>query len=93
MLSTTEDSIREAFTQAAGKDGCVERVKKMRDYAFVHFREREEAQQAMKTMDGAYPWCLTLLKQFSIAEGATAKVRGPKLGEGQTPTLTNGVER
>ena len=51
MLSTTEDAIREAFVTAGGKEGCVERVKKLRDYAFVHFREREEAQRALD-MDG-----------------------------------------
>ena len=54
MLSTSEDSIREAFVKAGGKDGCVERVKKLRDYAFVHFREREEAQRALELMNGVY---------------------------------------
>ena len=54
MLSTTEDSIREAFMKAGGKESCVERVKKLRDYAFVHFREREEAQRALDIMDGMY---------------------------------------
>ena len=65
MLSTTEDSIREAFVKAGGKDGCVERVKKLRDYAFVHFREREEAQQALEIMNGVYD-CTNL---DSITEG------------------------
>ncbi len=53
MLSTTEDAIREAFVKAAGKEGCVERVKKLRDYAFVHFREREDAQRALDIMNGS----------------------------------------
>ena len=52
MLSTSEDVIRETFTKAVGKENCVERVKKIRDYAFVHFREREPAMEAMHGLDG-----------------------------------------
>lgn len=32
--------------------GTVERVKKIRDYAFVHFTQREHAIHAMKTLNG-----------------------------------------
>lgn len=30
----------------------MERVKKIRDYAFVHFSNREDAVEAMKTLNG-----------------------------------------
>lgn len=32
--------------------GAVERVKKIRDYAFVHFTQREDAINAMNTLNG-----------------------------------------
>lgn len=32
--------------------GAVERVKKIRDYAFVHFTNREDAVEAMKALNG-----------------------------------------
>lgn len=32
--------------------GAVERVKKIRDYAFVHFNNREDAVEAMKALNG-----------------------------------------
>ena len=35
MIETTEDTIKKSFGQF--NPGCVERVKKIRDYAFVHF--------------------------------------------------------
>ncbi|CAH1786758.1 unnamed protein product [Owenia fusiformis] len=52
MLTTTEETLEEVFTKAAGNDGCVERVKKIRDYAFVHFRERQDAITAMHQLNG-----------------------------------------
>lgn len=56
MLSTTEDHLEEVFTKAAdpqpaGKK-AVERVKKLKDYAFIHFSEREEALRALKAING-----------------------------------------
>lgn len=48
MLSTSETQILEVFTAY----GCVERVKKIKDYAFVHFQLREEAQKAMEAING-----------------------------------------
>ena len=52
MLTTTEDTLRDIFQKAAGQEGCVERVKKIRDYAFIHFRERDEALRAMAVTNG-----------------------------------------
>ncbi|XP_057682581.1 APOBEC1 complementation factor isoform X2 [Corythoichthys intestinalis] len=50
MLHTSEESIHKEFD--AIKAGAVERVKKIRDYAFVHFAERADAVAAMKALDG-----------------------------------------
>lgn len=48
MLSTTEAQIMEVFSAY----GVVERVKKIKDYAFVHFQSREDAHRAMKAVNG-----------------------------------------
>ena len=48
MLSTTENEIEEAF----GSHAAVERVKKIRDYAFIHFTSKEDAHTAMEAMNG-----------------------------------------
>ncbi|XP_006630436.1 APOBEC1 complementation factor isoform X1 [Lepisosteus oculatus] len=50
MLSTTEETIEKEFNSL--KPGAVERVKKIRDYAFVHFTEREDAVNAMNALNG-----------------------------------------
>lgn len=51
MLTTSEEQIKAEFE--AVKAGSVERVKKMKDFAFVHFKEREDALFAMKKLDGS----------------------------------------
>lgn len=45
---TTEEQIKEKFE----KFGKVERVKKIKDYGFVHFEERDHAVQAMDELNG-----------------------------------------
>uniref|UniRef100_A0A3Q3JGM4 APOBEC1 complementation factor n=1 Tax=Monopterus albus TaxID=43700 RepID=A0A3Q3JGM4_MONAL len=50
MLQTTEETIENEFNSL--KPGAVERVKKIRDYAFVHFAQREDAINAMKALNG-----------------------------------------
>nr|XP_012609367.1 RNA-binding protein 47 isoform X1 [Microcebus murinus]XP_012609370.1 RNA-binding protein 47 isoform X1 [Microcebus murinus]XP_012609371.1 RNA-binding protein 47 isoform X1 [Microcebus murinus]XP_012609372.1 RNA-binding protein 47 isoform X1 [Microcebus murinus]XP_012609373.1 RNA-binding protein 47 isoform X1 [Microcebus murinus]XP_012609374.1 RNA-binding protein 47 isoform X1 [Microcebus murinus]XP_012609375.1 RNA-binding protein 47 isoform X1 [Microcebus murinus]XP_020137987.1 RNA-bindin len=50
MIETSEDTIRKSFGQF--NPGCVERVKKIRDYAFVHFASREDAVRAMRSLNG-----------------------------------------
>ncbi|NXP52250.1 A1CF factor, partial [Heliornis fulica] len=50
MLSTTEETIEKEFNNI--KPGAVERVKKIKDYAFVHFNKREDAVEAMKALNG-----------------------------------------
>lgn len=54
MLDTSEDTILKVFSQACGQDGAIERVKKLKDYAFVHFRDRDLAVTAMNNMNGKY---------------------------------------
>ncbi|KAF6779796.1 hypothetical protein AHF37_00735 [Paragonimus kellicotti] len=52
MLSTTEESLREHFVRVAGGDpNAIERVKKISDYAFIHFREREQAAKCLKALN------------------------------------------
>ncbi|XP_067655188.1 APOBEC1 complementation factor-like isoform X4 [Haliotis asinina] len=51
MLNTSEETIKESFETALGKENIIERVKKLRDYAFVHFKAREDALQAMKLLN------------------------------------------
>ena len=48
MLTTTEAQIEEAFSIHAP----VERVKKIKDYAFVHFGTKEVAHLTMEAMNG-----------------------------------------
>ncbi|XP_072320288.1 APOBEC1 complementation factor-like [Eucyclogobius newberryi] len=50
MLQTTEETIQTEFSSI--KAGAVERVKKIRDYAFVHFSQREDALNAMNQLHG-----------------------------------------
>ncbi|CAH8525277.1 unnamed protein product [Dicrocoelium dendriticum] len=52
MLHTTEEALRDHFNRAIGACDAVERVKKIRDYAFVHFRDRIQANTALRQLDG-----------------------------------------
>lgn len=51
MPSTTEESLRRIFSEFGGSEGCIERVKKMKDYAFVHFVNRESAEKAIRASE------------------------------------------
>ncbi|VDK43953.1 unnamed protein product [Anisakis simplex] len=46
--AVTEDQLREMFSA----HGELERAKKIRDYAFIHFKEREAAVKAMQALNG-----------------------------------------
>ena len=48
QLSTTEDTIESIFKQFAE----VERVKKIKDYCFVHFATKDGARNALEKMQG-----------------------------------------
>ncbi|VVC32134.1 RNA recognition motif domain [Cinara cedri] len=43
----------EVLTKVFGRYGTVERVKNLKNYSFVHFARREDAQVAMDNLDGA----------------------------------------
>ena len=51
MPSTPEDELTDIFNRAAGHSRAVERVKKIKDYAFVHFYEREDAERALNAVN------------------------------------------
>ncbi len=53
MLSTTEDQLRNIFLEVADAgDQAIDRVKKISDYAFIHFKEREVAQKCLTQLNG-----------------------------------------
>jgi len=51
MLHTTEDQLEREFTAVVPSE-YIERVKKIRDYGFVHFNSRENAVKCMKALNG-----------------------------------------
>lgn len=86
MIETPEDTIKKVFGQY--NPGCVERVKKIRDYAFVHFTSRDDAVQAMRNLNGTE-------LEGSCIEVTLAKpvdkeqyTRYQKAAKGTTPTPT-----
>jgi len=54
MLSTSEETLESIFNQAAGHSGAVERVKKIKDYAFVHFHDRDDALRALNVVNSMF---------------------------------------
>lgn len=44
----TEDILKEKF----GEFGKIERAKKVKDYGFIHFEDRDDAIKAMEAMNG-----------------------------------------
>ena len=58
-LTTTEVSLRAKFMKAS--NGAVEKLKMMRDFAFVHFSSRESAQRAMDSLNRKLWFVLVLL--------------------------------
>uniref|UniRef100_F1KVY1 Heterogeneous nuclear ribonucleoprotein R n=2 Tax=Ascaris suum TaxID=6253 RepID=F1KVY1_ASCSU len=65
--AVTEEQLKEMFAA----HGEVERAKKIRDYAFIHFKEREPALKAMEALNG------TVLEGIAI-EISLAKPQGDK---------------
>lgn len=58
----SEEQLKEKFEPY----GKIERVKKIKDYGFIHFEEREHALKAMEEMNGQVfdEVCLFLLLRF-----------------------------
>lgn len=72
MLSTSEDTLRQEFSRF--KPGSVERVKKLTDYGFVHFRHRDDALTALGLMHGAVIDGATI--EVTLAKPANASREG-----------------
>uniref|UniRef100_A0A915HEV0 RRM domain-containing protein n=1 Tax=Romanomermis culicivorax TaxID=13658 RepID=A0A915HEV0_ROMCU len=51
MPSTTEIQLKNIFELITGKN-TIEHVKKMKDYAFIHFKEKKDAALALQQMHG-----------------------------------------
>lgn len=49
-LTTTEQTLRDIFNRESDND--VQKLKMMRDFAFVHFSSRDKAEKAMKALNG-----------------------------------------
>lgn len=49
---TTEDQLLLLFSMGGALR--VERVKKMRDFAFIHYSKREDAENALQKFDGKF---------------------------------------
>ena len=60
----TEENLRETFERF----GRVERVKKIKDYAFVHFEERTQAVEGkLKSFDNVKPMLSNTDRQSNLA--------------------------
>uniref|UniRef100_A0A3Q3J626 Probable RNA-binding protein 46 n=1 Tax=Monopterus albus TaxID=43700 RepID=A0A3Q3J626_MONAL len=90
MPSTTEETLRLEFSRF--KPGSVERVKKLTDYAFIHYNSREDAITAMSLMNGAQIEGATvevmLAKPAGVKEGG---VTGRKLSGEVQPLFENAL--
>lgn len=49
-MDTQEQDLRYLFNQHSNNQ--VTKIKMMRDFAFVHFNDREQAERAMKALNG-----------------------------------------
>lgn len=52
VRNLTSDVTEELLKERFGEYGKVERVKKIKDYGFVHFEERDNALKAMSSLNG-----------------------------------------
>lgn len=59
-LDVTDAHVQEAFE----KYGAIERVKRVKNYAFVHFAEREYALNAMAELNGSVSRVKDLLLSY-----------------------------
>jgi len=67
MLSTSEDTLENIFNQAAGHSNAVERVKKIKDYAFVHFHDRDDALRSLNVINSMSLVFLTVSFHHHVA--------------------------
>ncbi|XP_069031659.1 probable RNA-binding protein 46 [Embiotoca jacksoni] len=74
MAHTSEETLRQEFSRF--KPGSVERVKKLSDYAFIHYYSRSDALAALSLTNGAQidgaTVEVTLAKPAGVKEGSVA---------------------
>ncbi|RVE60862.1 hypothetical protein OJAV_G00185050 [Oryzias javanicus] len=80
MPDTSEETLRQEFSRF--KPGSVERVKKLTDYAFVHFRSRTEALATLGAMNGAQIDGATVEVSLAKPTGTKEPVGGRRSGRG-----------
>ncbi|XP_040001599.1 RNA-binding protein 47 isoform X9 [Xiphias gladius] len=89
MMETSEETIRQqVFSQ--WNPGCVERVKKIRDYAFVHFTSREDAVLAMDHLNGTEVEgsCIEVTLAKPVDKEQYSRQKASKGGVSATPEAT-----
>ncbi|KAM4584199.1 RNA-binding protein 47 isoform 5-T8 [Odontesthes bonariensis] len=88
MMETSEETIRQVFSQ--WNPGCVERVKKIRDYAFVHFTSREDAVQAKDHLNGTEieGSCIEVTLAKPVDKEQYSRQKASKGGVPATPEVT-----
>lgn len=101
MLTTTEEHLQELFN--AHSNNSVEKVKKLKDFAFVHFNSREEAEKAKLELndteiDGSrveITWAKPVDKTVYKAQKALSQTlypsggRGGSRGSSRSPSSSN----
>lgn len=78
-LSATDETLLREFSRF--KPGCVQRVKKLTDYAFVHYSCREDAMEALSLMRGAVIDGATV--EVMLAKPAVVKDRNSRRNHGR----------
>ncbi|XP_043969526.1 RNA-binding protein 47 isoform X3 [Gambusia affinis] len=88
MMETSEETIRKIFSQ--WNPGCVERVKKIRDYAFVHFISRDDAVLAMDHLNGTEieGSCIEVTLAKPVDKEQYSRQKASKGGASATPEPT-----
>ncbi|XP_047435145.1 RNA-binding protein 47 isoform X6 [Mugil cephalus] len=88
MMETSEETIRQVFSQ--WNPGCVERVKKIRDYAFVHFTSRDDAVLAMDHLNGTEVEgsCIEVTLAKPVDKEQYSRQKASKGGATATPEAT-----
>lgn len=88
MMETSEETIRKIFSQ--WNPGCVERVKKIRDYAFVHFTSRDDAVLAMDHLNGTEieGSCIEVTLAKPVDKEQYSRQKASKGGASATPEPT-----
>ncbi|XP_068612223.1 probable RNA-binding protein 46 [Brachionichthys hirsutus] len=93
MMSTTEETLFEEFS--CFKPGCVDRVKKLTDYAFIHYRCHDDAVAALDLMNGAsidgVSVEVMLARPTAIRDGSLAGKRSHSRGPAEEAAASGGT--